>query len=147
MHLRNRKIIDYFLKVNEYVITREDLIAMERDICCRLSFDFTFSNTHDYLERYLQVTELLDDSEVREQALEILTTTLSDSELLDYCQSQVAAAALILGYNSSRMDELVNYQRRHSVPKKDRERYSELSSFFRKSDSGDQPTEYLNNDL
>lgn len=62
-------MINALIDIKGQVVSKEELIDMERQIIIQFGFDFNFSSTILFLERFLQVLGLQDDELVKKTSL------------------------------------------------------------------------------
>lgn len=75
----------YALKdLNGDKVTREELIEQEQKILRKFGFDFNFVGPKQFLDRYIRILELEYKPKVYKMALQILSLSIVNHELLSY---------------------------------------------------------------
>lgn len=77
-------MINALIDVRNKVITKDDIILMEQQIVLQFGFDFNFSSTLQFMERYFQVLGVQKEESVRKTANQILILQNVDEEMLNY---------------------------------------------------------------
>jgi cyclin B len=85
-----------FLTVSENKFTKAQVIEMEKQILTALEFQLTAPSPYRFLQRFRQLSPLLDDDEVFFYAQYILEISLLEASFLQFKPSELAAAAQIL---------------------------------------------------
>ena len=112
------------LSVSENKFTRNEVLAMERDILFTLQFDVTTPSAYRFLERYRRLTSVANDPKIFFLAQYIQEIALLDASLLQYNPSEIAAASLILSVKcmkkmhawNKEMEALTGYSDAHLAP-------------------------------
>jgi len=84
------------LSVSENKFSRDEVLAMEREMLTALDFNMTAPSSYRFLERYRKLSTTANDDQVFFFAQYIQEIALLDASLLKYKHSELAAAALIL---------------------------------------------------
>ena len=93
------------LTVSENKFSRDQVLAMEKDIFLSLSFKITSPSAYRFLERFRRLDEIFDDKEVFFFAQYIQEVAMLDASLLKFKPSQIAAASLILSAKQLKKNE------------------------------------------
>ena len=70
--------------LNGDTVEREDLIELEQQILRQLGFDFNFVGPKQFLDRYMRVLDIEYKPKVYKMALQILSLSIVNQQLLDY---------------------------------------------------------------
>ena len=100
-------MINALIDLRNKVITKDDIVLMEQQIILQFGFDFNFSSTLLFMERFLQVLNVQSDESVRKTANQIIVLQHVDEQMLNYNSSQIAACALILAINIQKMCQYI----------------------------------------
>lgn len=84
------------LSVSENKFSRDEVLAMEREMLTGLDFNMTAPSAYRFLERFRKLSVTANDDQVFFFAQYIQEIALLDASLLKYRYSELAAASLIL---------------------------------------------------
>ena len=84
------------LSVSENKFSRNEVLAMERDMLSVLGFNMTAPSAYRFLERFKKLSSTANDDQVFYFAQYLQEISLLDASLLKYRPSEIAAASLIL---------------------------------------------------
>jgi hypothetical protein len=85
-----------YLAISENKFTRQQVIAMEKEILTSLGFILTAPSSYSFLKRFAHLSEIYSDKEVFFFAQYLQEVALLDASLLRFRPSEIAAASLIL---------------------------------------------------
>jgi hypothetical protein len=80
-------------------IDKQKVITMEGEILKAFNFDFNFISPLPFLERFMRLSELQNNKNLRYVCLELLKLVTSQIKFLDYRPSLIAAASYVMGLN------------------------------------------------
>ena len=93
------RMIKQFSPDLQSLLSREQLVDLEQDICRTLSFDFTFPGPIHFLLRFLRLVDQDRDPKLFQICTNICKFQLNEARFLNYKPSHIAACAVIIGIN------------------------------------------------
>ena len=113
-------MINALIDLRGKVVSKEDIVLMEEEIVLQFGFDFNFSSTFQFMERYMQVLGMQSHEGVRKTATQLIVLQNVDEEMLNHNASEVAACSLILAINIQKMCQYVKDLHNHRKPMQDK---------------------------
>jgi Cyclin, C-terminal domain/Cyclin, N-terminal domain len=88
------------LNISENKFSKEEVLALERDVLTTLNFDFFAPSSFRFLERFRKISNTASDDQIFFFAQYLQEIALLDSFLLKHKASHTAAAAFVLSAKS-----------------------------------------------